>query len=473
MVRRRVELAELDVERDERVAEVLAVLADDRLVTIGEGEVEVAHEALLREWPRLRRWLEQDSRRPPSASAPARRCARMGRGRSRPGRALSRRPPGGRLGVVRQPTGRSSTRANATFLDASRAANERSQRRLRAVLAGVAALLVLSVIAGVVALEQRGSAREQAVAADAQRLGARALVEDDLDRALLLARQGVALDDSAQTRGNLLAALLKSPAALGILRGDDEPITTIALSPDERTLAAGTNTNKVFLFDTRTRRRAGHARGSIPARSSTRSRSAPTAAGSRSATTAGGPRVVAVFDLRRRRVVARVSAPTGGGITGLGYSPDGRELEVILARALGLGGRGPAVLMRFDARTGAPRSGPVPVNRAGATSLMITSDGRRLVAVGEGETVVRDAQSLRALKRWPVGGRGASQYWPTALAPDDRTVAIGGEDGSVRLLDLETGEERAGIGPPCRRGLRRPLHARWPQARSPRARTAA
>ena len=37
------------------------VLADQRLVTIGEGEVEVAHEALLREWPRLRAWLEEDA----------------------------------------------------------------------------------------------------------------------------------------------------------------------------------------------------------------------------------------------------------------------------------------------------------------------------------------------------------------------------------------------------------------------------
>jgi WD40 repeat protein len=77
---------------------------------------------------------------------------------------------------------------------------------------------------------------------------------------------------------------------------------------------------------------------------------------------------------------------------------------------------------------------------------MITSDGRRLVAVGEGETMVRDAESMRVLTRWPVGGRGVSQYWPTALAPDDRTVAIGGEDGSVRLLDLETGKQRAALG---------------------------
>ena len=52
--------ASLDELDGDGVAEV-AVLAADRLVTIGEGEVEVAHEALLREWPRLRGWLEEDA----------------------------------------------------------------------------------------------------------------------------------------------------------------------------------------------------------------------------------------------------------------------------------------------------------------------------------------------------------------------------------------------------------------------------
>ena len=36
-------------------------MADSRLVTVGEGSVEVAHEALLREWPRLRDWIEEDT----------------------------------------------------------------------------------------------------------------------------------------------------------------------------------------------------------------------------------------------------------------------------------------------------------------------------------------------------------------------------------------------------------------------------
>ena len=60
-VRRRVPLAELETERDEEAADALAVLTESRLVTVDEGTVEVAHEALLSEWPRLRGWLEEDA----------------------------------------------------------------------------------------------------------------------------------------------------------------------------------------------------------------------------------------------------------------------------------------------------------------------------------------------------------------------------------------------------------------------------
>ena len=39
---------------------MLETLVARRLVTAGDGTAEVAHEALLREWPRLRGWLEED-----------------------------------------------------------------------------------------------------------------------------------------------------------------------------------------------------------------------------------------------------------------------------------------------------------------------------------------------------------------------------------------------------------------------------
>jgi hypothetical protein len=47
-------------EEAETTEYVLKVLADARLITTSEGAVEVAHEALIREWPTLRGWLEDN-----------------------------------------------------------------------------------------------------------------------------------------------------------------------------------------------------------------------------------------------------------------------------------------------------------------------------------------------------------------------------------------------------------------------------
>ena len=234
---------------------VLDELTDSRLLTVTEGEVEVAHEALLREWPRLRGWLEDD--------AEGRRLHRHLRTAASEwdagGRDRGELYRGARLAAARDWAADHDPELAArerTFLDESASASGRAHRRLRMVLAGVAALLVVAVIAGAVALNERGNARDEAVAADAQRLGAQALTDDDLDRSLLLARQGVALDDSLQTRGNLLAALLKSPAAIGVVRGDGDALIDLDLSPDGRTLAYMENDGTLRFVDTRTRRAA-------------------------------------------------------------------------------------------------------------------------------------------------------------------------------------------------------------------------
>ena len=57
-VRRRVPLDELDASDDSRLA--LATFVDRRLLVVDRDSVEVAHEALLREWPRLRSWMDDD-----------------------------------------------------------------------------------------------------------------------------------------------------------------------------------------------------------------------------------------------------------------------------------------------------------------------------------------------------------------------------------------------------------------------------
>ena len=154
---------------------------------------------------------------------------RMGRGRARSGRALPRRPSRRRPRLERRPRASSSTSSSAS--SSPRAAKRprrrprrvrRTNRRLRGLLAGVAVLLAAAVAGGIFALVQRGEARDAETAQLAQRLGAQALVEDDLDLSLLLARQAVAIDDTPQTRGYLLAALLRAPAAIGIMHGDGD-----------------------------------------------------------------------------------------------------------------------------------------------------------------------------------------------------------------------------------------------------------
>ena len=121
---------------------VLDELTDSRLLTVTEGEVEVAHEALLREWPRLRGWLEDD--------ADGRRLHRHLRAAASEwdagGRDRGELYRGARLAAARTgppTTIPSSPRPSAPSSTRAASASERAHRRLRIVLAGVAALLVL------------------------------------------------------------------------------------------------------------------------------------------------------------------------------------------------------------------------------------------------------------------------------------------------------------------------------------------
>ena len=208
-------------------------------------------------------------------------------------------------------------------------------------------------IAGVVALEQRGTAREQATAAEAQRLGSRALVESSLDRAVLLARQAVVLDDTVQTRGNLRAALLKSPAAIGVLRGAGEGMSAVALSPDS---ARSPPATPPATCSSSTRRRADASPRIKPGNAdSWIVQLAYSPDGSRLAIAHMTPErgnVVTVFDSDSRRVVARMTPPPRP----VRHRPPvlartARTLDAIAVTPRP-GRSGPALLTRFDTRSG-------------------------------------------------------------------------------------------------------------------------
>ena len=259
VVRRRASLAELDAVQNPQVAEVIRTLIEARLLTVGEGSIEVAHEALLREWPRLAEWLEDD-RAGRQLREHLTSTAREWQARDHDPAELYR---GARLSTAIDWTSQHTlelTETERSFINESRQAatreserQRRTNRRLRALLAGAGLALVVAVGTGAVAFLQGQAATQAATVADAQRLGAKALIEPNLDVSLLLAREGVALDDDSTTRTDLLSAIVRSPSAIG---GWRLPISgrplNVSVSPDGKDLLVRNDRDEVALIDSAT-----------------------------------------------------------------------------------------------------------------------------------------------------------------------------------------------------------------------------
>jgi WD40 repeat protein/DNA-binding SARP family transcriptional activator len=440
IVPRRVALTELEGAGDEDLAPVLGALTERRLLTMSATTVEVAHEALLREWPRLRGWLEEDAegRRVQHHLATA---ARDWAERGRDHADLYR---GARLALALEWRAAHEPELNHTeraFLDASRAAAGRAQRRLRVVLAAVAALLAVAVAGTVVALHQRGTARAQARAAQAQRLGVQALSEPDLARSLLLARQAMALDNTVATRRNLLAALVRSPAAIGIMPGTGNPLDALDLSPDGRTLAVADAQGTVAFIDTLSRRRVGPVHKGIGAAYTVRF----SPDGRRLLVRSAG--AIDLLDTRTHRDVESFAAAGPGGAAHRDAAAVGKWYEnadfsqdphVLVAELPTDQDR--RYILRLDARTGRVVSSRPTTTKASGGPLVygFFAGGRRLVtsSIVDRRTVIRDAVTFRSVRVFRAGGT------PAAVSPDGKTVALGAPDGSMRLLDLRTGAVR-------------------------------
>jgi DNA-binding SARP family transcriptional activator/WD40 repeat protein len=260
LTRRRVSPEELAGDDAVAVRRVLDHLIANRLLTSSDGAVEVAHEALLFEWPRLRGWLDDDEQ----ARRLREHLSAAARDWDASGRDASELYRGARLSSALDWTfdhERELTQVEREFLAGSRAAAEReteqqrrANRRLRGLLVGAAALLALALLAGALALLARQHARDAETDAVAQRLGAQALVAKQLDLSLLLARQGVALDDSAVTRENLEAALGQSPAAIKVFHPLAGRLVGVEASRDGRWLLVTNNAQRLAVIDTSTYR---------------------------------------------------------------------------------------------------------------------------------------------------------------------------------------------------------------------------
>jgi DNA-binding SARP family transcriptional activator/WD40 repeat protein len=446
---RRDEVATTDAEQ-----QLLTQLVNRRLVTATEDTVEVAHEALLREWPRLRGWLAEgrEGRRLHRQLADA---AATWDAEGRDEAGLYR---GTRLQAALDTAAASPedlTLLERSFLTASadeadrqlaeqqaRADREaRGRRRARLVAAGLAVALVFAASAGGYAIikqrqadSRQRQAQRAALAADASRLGALARAGGDYDKSLLYAAQAVKLNPSPATESDLFATLLRGDAVQAVLRAPGR-VSGVMFSPDDRSVLAttvyGTTSSGLTGQVLRWSSQGGQVHASFNV-----------GAYADGVATASDGRLVVLAEQNLEEL-----DPTDGRVLLKGPEigldvwslMDGGRVVVAAAPAPGYVSPTDILLWRLGAshvRLQRVRIGAAAVRVApcGAQTACVLTDSGRLVSVKLSDGRVEGSVQL------PPGTFNSNLDLDSlAASPDGRTVAVPNSDGIVRLVDARTG----------------------------------
>lgn len=454
--------------------EVLVKLADARLITTAEGSVEVAHEALIREWPTLREWLTQDREglrvhRHLTEAAQEWELLEGDAGAlyrsSRLVQALEWAQANPRLlnaqekafldasqeTAIREESEREAQRQRELEA-AQRLAESEKQRaeqqtldakklRQRAwLLTGVLGLAILLAIVAIV-LGQQSSQR--ASLATSREL-ANAAVNNlgvDPERSALLALQALKKADTLEGRNALHQAL----PALHLLRSipaGEGPVLGVAYSPDGKLLADASFDHSARIWDVATGKQIQSLQMDSPIYKVAFSPDGKLLA------TASITQVIG-WDVATGQPNFKFNGHTIGWQTGIdlsvgmiSFSPDGKYLAAA----------------NFD---GAPTvwdlsTGTVAYTLTGHTNICKTisfSPDGALLATGSDDLTVRiwDAKTRQSLYTL----QGLTGYvWSARFSPDGKRLAAVTEGANMKVWDVTSGKELMSLARPEVGGFR-------------------
>ena len=469
--RRRVALEEFETMRNADVGRVVALLADRRLLTVGAGTIELAHESLLSQWPRLNGWIDADR----EGLRIQRRLTDTARGwddLARDPAALYRGAPLAAAAAWAGDHAEQLSRLEREFLAAG-TANERSELdrerrralRLRTLAASLAALSVVVTALAAVAWHQAVMAqRERSVAtrrvAETTSLTLAAassrLLASRPDAALLLALEANRTGSGAEARSSAVAALItaRAPGVLALLGGSggavassgdgrtfaasggdrtirvwdvrtDEPlgapliararhVTCLALSGDGRTLAAAADDRTITLWNVRTGRQLGR-----PLISPVLTERIVIDHDGRTLITVGLAKTIQLWDLRSRNALGKPLKGHGRFVAEVGFQGR-RALAAIAANNS---------VQLWDVRARAPVGGPM--RQHAVTSMAFSPDATRLASSDGGRIRLWNLRT-RGLDSERILGPTQSTFGPMAFDAAGRTLAAMSYDRTIR-----------------------------------------
>jgi WD40 repeat protein len=219
--------------------------------------------------------------------------------------------------------------------------------------------------------------------------------------------------------------------------GRQSPVRVIAISPDGRSLASGSDDNTIRLWDVASgkelRRLEGHTRAVQSVAFSPDGRSLASGSGDispdgRSLASGSGDKTIRLWDVASGKELPRLEGHTEP-VRSVAFAPDGRSLasgstdNTIRLWDLSSGKE----LLRLEGHTEPVRS------------VAFAPDGRSLASGSKDNTIrLWDLASGKELRRLQ-GHTGPVDS--VAVAPDGRSLASGSKDGTIRLWDLASGRE--------------------------------
>ena len=467
--RRRATISELIPSEDQEpaVRSVLDTLADARLVTLGQQDAEVAHEALIREWPTLREWLEED-RQGLHLHRHLTEAAQEWEARGRDHAELYR---GARLAQAAEwanlhpketnPLEREFLAASQTSqaeetaerlaqqqrelqaardlarLEGERAqAERRSSVRLRRFAIALSGMLIVALAAAGFALQQRNRATSEALIARSRELASAALVQTDRDPELsvLLSIEAVAQSQAAHAetprqveetlRGSLMAFRTER-----VLAGHRDRVYEAAYSPDGSLLATASADGYVRIWDPSTGeliQTLDDGRRAI--------KSVAFSADGKILASTSNDRTIKIWDPKTGDLLRTLNAHTAM-VQDLAYSPNGKMLASV--------GRDAALIL-WDLSTGKPTErfeSPAPL-----MAVAFSPDGLKVAATSSGygsEYSVWDIETGELL--FSNMGEGVPCQTvgdfssDLSFSPDGALLLVGDCQGAISVLSADDG----------------------------------